>query len=141
MSQIMRLRRRAGSDEHIEDRNNGHRHEQAFTKNIRRNGILHESDLLADSYGGKFNPNAGRELVSGIPTAIRGLAHGKMTPQKLLLHAHKAPQGVRRIYEEVEERDERLELNLYVTGYEDDDQPATAAPPGNDSERAPEDGS
>ncbi len=30
MSQIMRLRRRAGTDEEIVDRNNGYRHEQAF---------------------------------------------------------------------------------------------------------------
>src|SRR5690349_19250755 len=58
MSQIMRLRRRAGSDYDIKDRNNGYRHEHAFVKNIRRNGILHEPDLLADSYGGKFNPSA-----------------------------------------------------------------------------------
>ena len=68
MSQIMRLRRIAGSDHEIDDRNNGHRHETAFVKNIRRNGLLHEADLLADSYGGKFNPNAGRELASGMPT-------------------------------------------------------------------------
>ena len=46
MSQIMRLRRIAGSDYHINDRNNGYRHEHAFVKNIRRNGILHEADLL-----------------------------------------------------------------------------------------------
>ena len=60
MSQIMRLRRMAGSDYDIKDRNNGYRHEHAFVKNIRKNGILHESDLLADSYGGKFHPAAGR---------------------------------------------------------------------------------
>ncbi len=59
MSQIMRLRRKAGSDYEIEDRNNGYRHEHAFVKNIRRNGLLHEADLLADSYGGKFHPRAG----------------------------------------------------------------------------------
>ena len=46
MGQIMRLRRIAGSDFHIEDRNNGYRHEHAFVKNIRRNGLLHEADLL-----------------------------------------------------------------------------------------------
>ncbi|MGH2889678.1 MAG: succinate dehydrogenase/fumarate reductase iron-sulfur subunit [Solirubrobacteraceae bacterium] len=91
MSQIMRLRRKAGSDHEIKDRNNGYSHEHAFVKNIRRNGILHEPDLLADSYGGKLNPSAGRELVSGLPTAISGLMRGKMTPQKLLLHQHKAP--------------------------------------------------
>ena len=38
MSQIMRLRRIAGSDFDIEDRNNGYRHEHAFVKNIRGTG-------------------------------------------------------------------------------------------------------
>jgi succinate dehydrogenase / fumarate reductase iron-sulfur subunit len=120
MSQIMRLRRKAGSDFEIKDRNNGYRHEHAFVKNIRRNGILHEPDLLADSYGGKFNPSAGRELVSGLPTAIAGLMKGKMTPQKLLLHPHKAPAEVRKLFDEIDSKPERNELNLYVTGYEDE---------------------
>jgi succinate dehydrogenase iron-sulfur subunit len=130
MSQIMRLRRRAGSDFDIKDRNNGYRHEHAFVKNIRRNGILHESDLLADSYGGKFNPSAGRELVSGLPTAMKGLRKGKMTPQKLLLHQHKAPKEVKRLFDEIEGRPERNELNLYISGVEDE--PAEAK-----SEREP----
>ena len=52
MSQIMRLRRIAGSDYDIKDRNNGHRHEHAFVKNIRAYGLLHEADLLPRSYGG-----------------------------------------------------------------------------------------
>src|SRR5438309_9068001 len=45
MSQIMRLRRVASADHEIEDRNNGSRHEHAFVRNIRRNGLLHEADL------------------------------------------------------------------------------------------------
>ncbi|HZU40656.1 MAG TPA: succinate dehydrogenase/fumarate reductase iron-sulfur subunit [Solirubrobacteraceae bacterium] len=126
MSQIMRLRRKAGSDHDIEDRNNGYRHEHAFVNNIKRNGILHESDLLADSYGGKFNPNAGRELVSGLPTAMRGLARGKMTVKKLLLHEHKASGEIKRVFDTVEGRSERVELNLYVTGYEDEPEEASA---------------
>ncbi len=127
MSQIMRLRRKAGSDHHINDRNNGYRHEHAFVNNIRRNGILHESDLLADSYGGKLNPNAGRELVSGLPMAVKGLSRGKMTPKTMLLHPHKAPKEVKRLFDEIEGRQERVELNLYVTGYEDEPEPAAAA--------------
>jgi succinate dehydrogenase / fumarate reductase iron-sulfur subunit len=121
MSQIMRLRRKAGSDFHINDRNNGYRHEHAFVNNIRRNGILHEADLLADSYGGKFNPRAVPELISGLPTAATGLARGKMTPQKILLHQHKAPPDVKRLFDEIDGRKERVELNLYVTGYEEDE--------------------
>ena len=120
MNQIMRLRRIAGSDYHIKDRNNGYRHEHAFVNNIRKNGILHESDLLADSYGGKFSPNAVPELVSGLPTAIKGLARGKMTPQKLLLHPHKAPPEVTRLFDKIDTKPKRDELNLYVTGYEDE---------------------
>ena len=120
MNQIMRLRRVAGSDYDIKDRNNGYRHEHAFVKNIRKNGILHESDLLADSYGGKFSPAAVPELVSGLPTAIKGLARGKMTPQKLLLHPHKAPPEVKRLFDKIDTKPERNELNLYVTGSEDE---------------------
>ncbi len=124
MSQIMRLRRKAGSDFDIKDGNNGYRHEHAFVKNIRKNGILHEPDLLADSYGGKFNPAAGRELISGMPAALVALSRGKMTPKTALLHTHKAPAEVKRIFDTVEGQDERVELNLYVTGYEDDPEEA-----------------
>ena len=35
----------------------------AFVKNIERNGLLHEADLLPDSYGGKFHPRAVPELL------------------------------------------------------------------------------
>ena len=131
MSQIMRLRRRAGSDFEIEDRNNGSRHEHAFVKNIRRNGILHEPDLLADSYGGKFNPRAGRELVSGLPTAAVGLARGKMTPKTMLMHSHKASKEVKKLFDTIDGKQERVELNLYVVGYEDepDESPLDQAPP------------
>jgi succinate dehydrogenase / fumarate reductase iron-sulfur subunit len=119
MSQIMRLRRKAGSDFDIEDRNNGYRHEHAFVKNIRRNGLLNEADLLPDSYGGKFAPGAVPELISSLPLAVKALARGKMTPKTALGHPHKAPKEVKRIFDDVEGRSERVELNLYVTGYED----------------------
>src|SRR5689334_13256542 len=124
MSQIMRLRRKSGSDFHIKDRNNGYNHEHAFVKNIRRNGILHEPDLLADSYGGKFHPAAGKELASGLPTALKGLSRGKMTPRTALLHPHKAPKEVKQIFDTIEGRGERVELNLYVVGFEDDPEQA-----------------
>jgi succinate dehydrogenase / fumarate reductase, iron-sulfur subunit len=121
MSQIMRLRRIAGSDYGIEDRNNGHRHEMAFVKNIRRNGLLHEADLLPDSYGGKFHPRAVPELLGSLPVITRALLRRKVTLQKALLHPHKASKDVKRIFEDVEGKDERVELNLYVTGIEDED--------------------
>ena len=120
MSQIMRLRRVAGSDFDIEDRNNGYRHEHAFVKNIRKNGLLHETDLLADSYGGKLRPEAGREMLSGIPMALKALSRGKMTPKTALGHPHKASPEVKRLFDKIDGRQQRNELNLYVSGYEDE---------------------
>jgi succinate dehydrogenase / fumarate reductase, iron-sulfur subunit len=119
MSQIMRLRRRASSDYDIEDRNNGYRHEHAFVKNIRKNGLLQEADLLADSYGGKFHPRAVPELMSGLPTALTALSRGKMTPKTTLGHPHKAPKEVKKLFDEIDGGEENVELNLYVVGYED----------------------
>src|ERR671927_548772 len=77
MSQIMRLRRRAGTDHEIEDRNNGYRHEHAFVKNIKRNGILHEADLLPYSYGGKFHPRAVPELIDSLPIIVAAVMRRK----------------------------------------------------------------
>jgi succinate dehydrogenase / fumarate reductase, iron-sulfur subunit len=122
MSQIMRLRRIAGADYDIKDRNNGHRHEVAFVKNIERNGLLHEADLVPDSYGGKFHPRAVPELIDSLPVITRALQRGKVTPGKALLHQHKAPDDVKRIFKHVHDKTERYELNLYVTGYEDQEE-------------------
>jgi succinate dehydrogenase / fumarate reductase iron-sulfur subunit len=134
MSQIMRLRRNAGSDHEIVDRNNGHRHEDAFVTLVRDYGLLNEAELLPRSYGGnswfaKFHPAAGRELLSSISTVITGVMRGKMSP-KIALFGHKLPKAdlaaLKRIYSKVEGRDERVELNLYVTGYEDDPEEPSA---------------
>jgi succinate dehydrogenase / fumarate reductase iron-sulfur subunit len=128
MSQIMRLRRRAGNDHEIEDRNNGYRHEHAFVKNIRRNGLLHEADLLPDSYGGKFHPRAVPELLDSLPIITRALLRGKVTPGKALLHPHKAPTDVKRIFDVVEGREQRYELNLYISGYDEESEGAGGEP-------------
>jgi succinate dehydrogenase / fumarate reductase iron-sulfur subunit len=134
MNQIMRLRRRASADFDIEDRNNGFRHEHAFVKNIRKNGLLHEADLLPDSYGGKLHPRAVPILVGSLPVVARALIRRKMTPAKALLHPHrKQYKDLRDYFDVVEGRDERIELNLYVTGIEDEEgsgderEPAAAA--------------
>jgi succinate dehydrogenase / fumarate reductase iron-sulfur subunit len=127
MSQIMRLRRKAGSDHEIEDANNGYRHEHAFVQNIRKNGLLHEADLLPDSYGGKFHPRAVPELVSSLPIAAKALARGKMTVRTALTHPHKSSKEVKQIFDDIEGREERIELNLYVTGYEDDPEETEAS--------------
>jgi succinate dehydrogenase / fumarate reductase iron-sulfur subunit len=134
MSQIMRLRRIAGNDQKIEDQNNGTRHEHAFVKNIERNGLLHEADLLPDSYGGKFHPRAVPELGRSLPAILKALQRGKVTPAKALLHAHKAPKEVKRIFETVHEREERFELNLYVVGTEEDPEPNAAEAVGTEGE-------
>jgi succinate dehydrogenase / fumarate reductase iron-sulfur subunit len=138
MSQIMRLRRKAGDDYDIEDRNNGYRHENAFVKNIRKNGLLQEADLLADSYGGKFHPRAVPELLSGLPTALIAFRRGKMTPKTALGHPHKAPPEVRKLFDDIDGRQQRIELNLYVTGYEDAPEKDTTEPPAHGSAPAAE---
>src|SRR5579884_3646280 len=128
MSQIMRLRRIAGSDEHINDRNNGHRHESSFVTLVRDYGLLHEAEMLPRSYGGnswfgKFHPNAGKVLLRSLPSIVPAVLRGKVSPKLALLghRIHKPDlESVKRIYRTVEERSERVELNLYVSGYEDE---------------------
>src|SRR3954451_2511657 len=129
MDQIMRLRRLAGHDHDIDDVNNGHRHETAFTKIIEKKGTLDESLLLQESYaqgwGGKLMPTSGaiKGLIGSLPTAIRGLRTGKMRSlPKLIPGVHKKLPGdaqghVRRVYSHAEEH--RPELNLYITGEEE----------------------
>jgi succinate dehydrogenase / fumarate reductase, iron-sulfur subunit len=140
MGQIMRLRRIATSDQQIVDQNNGERHEAAFTGLIRDNGILWEAELLPRSYGGaswfgKFHPAAGKELLSSLPVAFRGLLRRKMTLPGIL-KPHKIPgpdlKSVQTIYDKVESRDRRYELNLYITG--EDEDAATAGQPSASSE-------
>jgi succinate dehydrogenase / fumarate reductase iron-sulfur subunit len=135
MSQIMRLRRVASADYKIEDRNNGYRHEHAFVNNIRKNRLLHEADLLPDSYGGKFHPRAVPELVSSLPVITRALARRKVTPQKALLHPHRREyKNLRNYFDSIDSKTERLELNLYIAGYEDEPAEAEGMPsaPGPD---------
>jgi succinate dehydrogenase / fumarate reductase iron-sulfur subunit len=124
MGQIMRLRRIAGEDEHIVDQNNGQRHEKSFVTLIKDYGLLHEAELLPRSYGGdswfgKFHPAAGKELLSSLPIVFKGLLRRKMTVKGALL-GHKIPKSdlnaVQKIYEKVEGKEERYELNLYISG-------------------------
>ncbi|HEV2075462.1 MAG TPA: succinate dehydrogenase/fumarate reductase iron-sulfur subunit, partial [Thermoleophilaceae bacterium] len=121
MSQIMRLRRHATGDYEIKDSNNGFGHERAFTDIVERYGTLHESQLLPRSYGqgslvrSQTDPSSLKQLVEALPTVINGLRSGKVSPKKALLHPKLPDQDqVRRIYHEIESKDERLELNLYI---------------------------
>ena len=121
MNQIMRLRRRATNDFEIKDRNNGYGHEKAFVKLIEKYGTLHEAQLLPRSFGdgslikGQIEPTAVKQLIQSLPTAVGGLKSGMVSPVKALWH-HKLPgqENVKRIFEEIESKDERLELNLYI---------------------------
>jgi succinate dehydrogenase / fumarate reductase iron-sulfur subunit len=127
MNQIMRLRRVAGGDHHIEDRNNGHRHEKAFVTLVRDNGLLHEAELLPRSYGGdswfgKFAPSAGLELLDSLPVITKALMRRKVTPMAALKpHKIKDVKQVQRIFDAIHDRDERFELNLYIVGKDEDD--------------------
>jgi succinate dehydrogenase / fumarate reductase iron-sulfur subunit len=134
MSQIMRLRRRAGDDHGINDRNNGHRHEKAFVSLVRDNGLLWEAELLPRSYGGdsffgKFAPPAALELVDSLPVITKALLRRKVTPMGAL-KPHRLPtddrRQLKRLYDTIEGRDERVELNLYISGV-DEDEPASEA--------------
>ena len=120
MSQIMRLRRIAGSDHHIDDSNNGYRHEHAFVKNIR-----------AERPAARSRPPA-RLLRRQVPSP-RGAGADQLAADRVQGHGPRqddARQGARApaqglprrsssIFKTVEERPERVELNLYVSGIEE----------------------
>jgi succinate dehydrogenase / fumarate reductase iron-sulfur subunit len=150
MNQIMRLRRRAGADHGIVDRNNGHRHEAAFTTLVRDHGLLWEAELLPRSYGGnsffgKFAPSAALELADSLPSITKALVRRKVTPMGAL-KAHNIPKPdlrqVRKIYDTVEGHEGRYELNLYITGYDEDEAGTKEQAPesGGDVQNAPQPG-
>jgi succinate dehydrogenase / fumarate reductase iron-sulfur subunit len=129
MGQIMRLRRIAIGDHHIVDKNNGERHEATMVGLIRDYGLLHEAEMIPRSYGGnswfaKLTPAAGKELLSSLPVIVRGLMRGKVNP-KIAIFGHKIPspdlKAVQAIYDKVEGRSERYELNLYIVGEDETD--------------------
>jgi succinate dehydrogenase / fumarate reductase iron-sulfur subunit len=128
MSQIMRLRRRAIHDHGIEDRNNGERHEEAFATLVRQYGLLNEVEIIPRSHAGnsslaKFKPAAAKELASSLPSIAKALLRRKVTPAAALKPHKLAKRDLKqidRIYEEVESHPERIELNLYITGYDED---------------------
>jgi succinate dehydrogenase / fumarate reductase, iron-sulfur subunit len=116
MDQIMRLRRRATRDFDITDRNNGRRHEEAFTSIVGKKGILDERKLFQDSLG-VLRPQGQIQLIRSLPTGLRGFARGKISPRTALFHEKiEGMENVRRIYEHAEEHAE--EVNLYILGEE-----------------------
>jgi succinate dehydrogenase / fumarate reductase, iron-sulfur subunit len=134
MSQIMRLRRIATNDHHIVDRNNGERHERTMTYLIRDYGLLHEAEMLPRSYGGyswfaKFHPAAGAELADSLPSITRAIARRKVNVRQAIF-GHRIPKpdlkAVQAIYDKVDSKPRRYELNLYISGYEDEEDAAAA---------------
>jgi succinate dehydrogenase / fumarate reductase iron-sulfur subunit len=127
MNQIMRMRRAANADHAIVDSNNGHRHEHGFVENIKRNGILNESDLLADSWGGKLSPRFWRVAVQSLPPVTKALVRGKIG-RDAIFHPHRKQfRDLAGLFDRIGGRKDRLELNLYVSGYEDDPSPVRPA--------------
>ncbi|MEA2379239.1 MAG: succinate dehydrogenase / fumarate reductase, iron-sulfur subunit [Thermoleophilaceae bacterium] len=123
MNQIMRLRRKATNDYEIKDSNNGYGHEKAFVNIIEKWGTLFEAQLLPRSFGdgsllkGQLRPEGAKQLVESLPTALRGIKSGKVSPLKAVVHPKLPDQKqVRRVIKEIESRDERIELNLYIVG-------------------------
>ena len=124
MSQIMRLRRIAGADHGIDDRNNGHRHEMAFVKNIEQQRPAARGRPAARLLRRQVPPARGAgaaELAAGRSCARCSAARSR--PAGALLHKHKASKEVKRIFRDVHDREERYELNLYVVGEEEEDEP------------------
>jgi succinate dehydrogenase / fumarate reductase iron-sulfur subunit len=125
MDQIMRLRRKATSDFEIKDGNNGYGHEKAFLNIIEKWGTLHEGQMPIRSYGqgsmvrGQLEPGAVKQLLDSAGTGVNTIK--KVGIRKVMLH-HKLPdqKNVKKIFHEIESKDERLELNLYIVGEEGD---------------------
>ncbi len=60
------------------------------------------------------------ELIGSLPTAATALPRGKMTPRTALGHPHKAPPEVKKLFDTIDGKPKRYELNLYVSGYENE---------------------
>jgi succinate dehydrogenase / fumarate reductase, iron-sulfur subunit len=96
---------------------------------VRDHGLLWEAELLprshgGDSFFGKFAPKAGLELLDSLPVIAKGLLRRKVTPGKAMLPPKDVPKDARaeikQIFHKVEGRAEPRELNLYISGYDED---------------------
>src|SRR5207237_435127 len=98
-----------------------------------------EAQLLPKSYGdgslirAQVKPAALKELTAKLPTVIRGLRSGKVSPKTALIHRKLKDQDqIRRMYKEVESHEDRLELNLYIVGDSDAEEEGTMAEGGQE---------
>jgi succinate dehydrogenase / fumarate reductase, iron-sulfur subunit len=136
----MRLRRRATQDYGIKDSNNGYGHEKAFLNIVEKWGTNFEAQLLPRSFGdgslvkGQLRPSSARQLTKELPTALHGLRSGKVSPIKAIRHPKLPDQKqVRRIFKEIEAKDERVELNLYIVGEQGGEEEGVMAEGGRES--------
>ena len=134
MSQIMRLRRRAGNDEKIVDLNNGHRHEEAFvtlsatTACSRGRAAARAATAATRGSASSTRPPARSCCRRCRPSSPACARQGE--PQDRHVRPQ-AAQGDPTARQEDLRRDrgrpQRVELNLYVSGYEDEPVLATSA--------------
>ena len=121
MSQIMRLRRIAGADHGINDRNNGHRHEMAFVKNIEQERAAARGGPAAGLLRRQVPPARRPELLDSLPVILRGAAarqgHARAAPCCKAQGARRRSSGSSRDVHDVRSA---YELNLYVTGEEEE---------------------
>jgi succinate dehydrogenase / fumarate reductase iron-sulfur subunit len=112
---------------------------------VRDYGLLHEAEMLPRSYGGyswfgKFHPAAGKELLSSLPAIVRALLRRKVNPRQAIF-GHKLRRedlkSVQAIYDRVESREQRYELNLYITGSDEGEEAPTVAATGAGAHSAP----
>jgi len=82
-----------------------------------------------------------QELVDSLPSITKAIMRRKVNP-KIALLGHKIPKDdlkqVKQIYEKVEGRDKRVELNLYISGYDEDDETPGSAYEGGQPGQSPE---
>ena len=123
MDQIMRLRRRAtarlrdqGLEQRLRAREGVRQHRRKVGHAVR--GAAAATFVRGGSLAkGQLRPSGARQLTENLPTAVRGLRSGKVSPAKALLHPKLPDQKqVRRIFKEIETKGERLELNMYIVG-------------------------
>ena len=137
MSQIMRLRRRAGDDHDIDDRNNGKRHEKAFvTPRARQRpavggraaaALLRRQLVLRQVRPARRRSScrlaAGDHQGAAAPQGHAGGRAASPTSSPRTTSSRSSGSTTRS-----RGASERIELNLYITGYDEDAAPSRGTP-------------
>ena len=124
MSQIMRLRRRrAAATTTSSTATTATATSTRSSRTSASTGLLHEAELLlARLVRRQVQPDAGAFLMNSLPVITTALLRRKVDAEGRA--AAPAPQGVQgpaTIFDTIERREERVELNLYITGYDEDE--------------------